>query len=116
MRHRRRLIAWHLLSVVLWLGGTGWLVSCGTVGPIVPPENVGVNVKRQKDLAEQDRLQRQAQSRKEQEEGRPSLPAQEATTGRSTEEEQKEEISPPLPGKIVNPGARPTGDVFVMPR
>ena len=102
--------------MILWFVGAGWLVSCGTVGPIVAPQDIGVNVKRQKDLAEKERLQQETQHRKGSEESRPALPGPEVPTGQSMEEEQEEKPPPPLPGKIVDPSARPTGDVFVMPR
>ncbi|MGH7233007.1 MAG: hypothetical protein ACREJU_16855 [Nitrospiraceae bacterium] len=115
-RHRRGASARRLRNMLLLAIGAGWLVACGTIGPAVAPETIGVNAKRQKDLEEQGRLQREAQQRREQPESRTSPPIAGAPAGPSPEAQQQGLEEGDFPEKITDPSARPSGDVQVRPR
>ena len=88
------------------------VAGCGVMGPPVPPNSIGVNVKREIDkkekMAREQRLQ-EAQKRQDRDERgqRPQGPA-EQTPGLS------EGVL--LQDEIVQPSARPNSDFLVRPR
>lgn len=98
---------WITLIVLSLMG-----VGCGVMGPPVPPNSIGVNVKREIDkkerMAREQRLQ-EAQKRQDRDERgqRPQGPA-EQTPGLS------EGVL--LQDEIVQPSARPNSDFLVRPR
>lgn len=88
------------------------VAGCGVMGPPVPPNSIGVNVKRETDKKERmEREQRLQEARKRQDRGereqKPQGPA-EPTPGLS------EGLL--LQDEIVQPSARPNSDFLVRPR
>lgn len=95
-----------LIVLTLTVGG------CGVMGPPVPPNSIGVNVKR-----ETDRQQRMAREQRSQESqkgpgrdrsGQPPQASSEQTPGLSEDALLQDEI--------VQPSARPDSDFLVRPR
>jgi hypothetical protein len=81
-------------------------MSCGTVGSPVAPEDVGVNVKRQKDSFEKAKQEQEALQPKEQDER--ALPiAPEAYVPL----EQQVELTAPI-----DPAIRPDSGILIPPR
>ena len=86
--------------------------GCGVMGPPVPPNTIGVNVKREADkkerLAREQRIQ-EAQKRqdRDRDEQKPQGP------GEQTPSPSEDEL---LQGEIVQPAARPDSDFLVRPR
>jgi hypothetical protein len=97
--------------VVYWgvlaagLGGVGSLSSCGTVGPVIAPEDIGVAAK----------LQREQQAREQKGQEQPARPSPEAQPPETGAEPPKpEEVL--IEGEMVQPSARPSGTVPMRPR
>lgn len=95
-------------SVLLGLSGLGGLIGCGTIGPPVAPQDIGVNMKREKDRIakekmEKDILQSEDQSKR-------GSPSHDIPGGPISGEQILEEEAP------INPGIRPDSGVLVRPR
>jgi hypothetical protein len=88
------------------------MVGCGVMGPPVPPNSIGVNVKREidkKQKMEREQRIQEAQGRQDGDERGPMLPGPaEPTPGRPGDVLLQDEI--------VQPSARPSSDFFVRPR
>lgn len=91
-----------LLTLVAVLSG------CGVMGPPVPPNTIGVNVKRRNDALERER-RTQAQMRQDPGDAgaAPQRPAEQASTPSA---------DMLLQGDVVQPAARPDSDFLVRPR
>lgn len=82
------------------------IAGCGVMGPPVPPNSIGVNVKRHADALERERRVQATQNR--QEVGvTPQVPTEQTLS-------PSEEIL--LRGDVVQPSARPDSDFLVRPR
>jgi hypothetical protein len=85
------------------------VMGCGVMGPPVPPNSIGVNVKRGNDKrVEQSRVLADAKAAKDRDtQSLPEGPAdQTSNVGDST----------PLQERSVDPAARPNDDYLVRPR
>jgi hypothetical protein len=88
------------------------VAGCGVMGPPVPPNTIGVNVKRELDkkerIAREQRIQ-EAQKRQDRDRGeqKPQGPAEQTPS-------PSEDVL--LQGEIVQPAARPDSDFLVRPR
>ena len=84
------------------------LTGCGVMGPPVPPNTIGVNVKRRNDALERERRQ-QAQMRQDRGDAgtAPQGPAEQAPAPSA---------DTLLQGDVVQPSARPDSDFLVRPR
>lgn len=96
----------------------GWMASsllaltvagCGVMGPPVPPNSIGVNVKRQNDALERERRVQAAQIRPDGGELGTTSPIPTEQTLSPTEDIL-------LRGDVVQPSARPDSDFLVRPR
>jgi hypothetical protein len=106
-----------LVFLTTWtivISSVGIFVSCGTVGPLVAPEDIGVNIKRQKDAQERERLEKEARLRKDQEEKGKPVPEREGVVDQPTKEEKAGE--PNDLDQAADPAARPDGAILVPPR
>lgn len=92
-------------AIVLSLAVAG----CGVVGPPVPPNSIGVNVKRQMDALEREQRLQAAQNRQDRRE-------HEATPQGPTEQTLSPTEDILLRGDVVQPSARPDSDFLVRPR
>ena len=86
----------------------GGVISCGTVGPPVPPQDIGVNIKRQKDARERERLANEAGQRHEPKEKEKTL---EADLQEPVPPEQQAELVAPI-----NPAIRPDTGIIIPSR
>jgi hypothetical protein len=102
-----------LTTLTMVIGSVGVFVGCGTVGPLVAPEDIGVNIKRQKDAQERERLEKEARLRKDQEEKEKPVPEQEDMAESTKEEKAGEPIDLE---RTADPAARPDGAILVPPR
>jgi predicted small lipoprotein YifL len=88
------------------------VAGCGVMGPPVPPNSIGVNVKRESDKKEKmERAQRIQEARKRQDKDEPGQQPRgpEAQTPGLSE-------GALLQDEIVQPSARPNSDFLVRPR
>jgi predicted small lipoprotein YifL len=85
------------------------IAGCGVMGPPVPPNSIGVNVKRHNDTVERERRLQATQTRQDRQElgATPHVPTERALS-------PSEEIL--LRGNEVQPSARPDSDFLVRPR
>ena len=100
------------------MAATGWtaflllsltMAGCGVMGPPVPPNSIGVNVKRHNDTVERERRLQATQNRQDRQDlgATPQVPTDQALS-------PSEEIL--LRGNEVQPSARPDSDFLVRPR
>lgn len=82
------------------------LIGCGIQGPPVPPEDIGIALKVQREKQREAKEQMKAREKARQEQM-----AQPARPGAELEAETQA----PFDGSV-QPGARPSGDVQVKPR
>ena len=83
--------------------------GCGVMGPPVPPNTIGVNVKRHNDTVERERRLKDGQKRQDHEDlSQTPQGLAEQTPGVA------EEML--LQGDVVQPAARPDSDFLVRPR
>ena len=85
------------------------VAGCGVLGPPVPPNSVGVNVKRHADALERERRLQAAQNRQDRSEQETTPPSPAEQTLSPTEDIL-------LRGDVVQPSARPDSDFLVRPR
>ncbi|MDQ6734670.1 MAG: hypothetical protein M3Z35_11265 [Nitrospirota bacterium] len=85
------------------------IAGCGVMGPPVPPNSIGVNVKRHNDAVDRERRLQAAQNRQDRQElgVTPQIPTEQTLS-------PAEEIL--LRGDVVQPSARPDSDFLVRPR
>ncbi len=95
-----------LVVLTLTVGG------CGVMGPPVPPNSIGVNVKREADrqqkMAREQRSQESQKGPGQDRSARPPQAPSEQTPGLS--------VDALLQDEIVQPSARPDSDFLVRPR
>lgn len=86
-----------------------WITGCGVMGPPVPPNSIGVNVKRENDKRlERERVLLEAKANKEAD--FQQLPQDSDDQATNSLESRR------LQDQVVDPAARPNDDFLVRPR